>query len=233
MQIDIITIFPEMFKEVFDSSIIKRARIKKIVEINIHNLRDYTSDKHKKVDAPPYGGGPGMVMMPEPIFKAVEAVLRKDIKRKKQRVVLLSPQGRLLNQKIIKEYLNFEQIILICGRYEGVDNRVREALIDDEISIGDYILSGGEIPAMVFTDCLVRLLPGALGAEESKKYESFEQGLLEYPQYTRPQVFRGMKVPDVLLSGDHKKIQAWRQRKALEITLKKRPDLLKKEAENG
>ncbi len=231
MQIDIITIFPEMFKGVFDFSIIKRARQKKIVEINLYNLRDYTTDKHKKVDAPPYGGGSGMVMMPDPIFRAAERILRKNIARTKQRIVLLSPQGRVLSQKIVKEYLDFEQIILICGRYEGVDNRVRQALIDDEISIGDYVLGGGEIPAMVFVDCLVRLLPGALGDEASKKIESFEEGLLEYPQYTRPQNYRGMKVPQILLSGNHRKIQEWRKKKALETTLKKRPDLLKKEAE--
>jgi len=229
LRIDIITIFPQMFESVFSFSIIKRAQDKKLVKINIHNLRDYTHNKHKKVDAPPYGGGPGMILRPEPIFEAVEDILDPQIHRSKQRVILLSPQGDKFSQKKACSLLNFEQIILICGRYEGVDERVRLALVDEEISVGDYVLSGGEIPAMVIVDALVRLVPGVLGNENSPKYESFQEGILDFPQYTRPPVFRGMKVPQVLLSGNHQKIEKWRKQQSYKRTLKKRPDLLRKD----
>jgi len=218
MRIDIITIFPQMFEDVFSHSIIKRAQDKGILEVFIHDLRDYTQDKHRKVDASPFGGGPGMVMRPEPIFRAVESVLVPHIPRDKQRVILLSPQGKLLSQSMAKRLIRFRQVILVCGRYEGVDERVRDFLVDEEVSIGDYVLSGGEIPAMVVVDCLTRLLPGVLGDEDSKKFESFEGGLLDFPQYTRPRKFRGLEVPRVLLCGDHKKIEAWRRRQALKKT---------------
>jgi tRNA (guanine37-N1)-methyltransferase len=225
MRIDIITIFPKMFEGVFSESIIKRAQEKKKVEIHIHNLRDYSQDKHKKVDDRPYGGGSGMVMRPEPIFRAVEDIKSK-IKNKKSKVILLSPQGKRLNQELVKELARLKNLILICGHYEGVDERVKRYLVDEEISIGDYILTGGEIPVMVLVDCIVRLIPGVLGNKKSLKFESFQGNLLEYPQYTRPANFRGMKVPKVLLSGDHKKIEAFRKKEALRITLEKRPDLL-------
>jgi len=227
-----------MFEGVFRESIIKRAQEKKKVEIHIHNLRDYSLDKHKKVDDRPYGGGSGMVMRPEPIFRAVEDIKSK-IKNlptkesgsrhfvgEKSKVILLSPQGKKLNQELVKELAKLKNLILICGHYEGVDERVRRYLVDEEISIGDYILTGGEIPAMVLVDCVVRLIPGVLGNKKSLQFESFQGNLLEYPQYTRPANFRGMKVPRVLLSGDHKKIEAFRKKEALRITLEKRPDLL-------
>jgi len=225
MRIDIITIFPKMFTGVFSESIIKRAQEKKKVEIYVHNLRDYSPDKHKKVDDRPFGGGSGMVMKPEPIFRAVEDI-RSKIKNKKSKIILLSPQGKKLNQELVKELAKLKHLILICGHYEGVDERVRRYLIDEEISIGDYILTGGELPAMVLVDSIVRLIPGVLGNKKSLQFESFQGNLLEYPQYTRPANFRGMKVPEVLLSGDHKKIEAFRKKEALRITLEKRPDLL-------
>jgi tRNA (guanine37-N1)-methyltransferase len=227
MRIDIITIFPKMFEQVLNESIIRRAQNKGKVKIYIHNLRDYSQDKHKKVDDRPYGGGSGMIMRPEPIFRAVEDIKSK-IKNKKSKVILLSPQGKRLNQELVKELARLKNLILICGHYEGVDERVKRYLVDEEISIGDYILTGGEIPAMVLVDCVVRLIPGVLGNKKSLKFESFQGNLLEYPQYTRPANFRGMKVPKVLLSGDHKKIEAFRKREALRITLEKRPDLLNK-----
>jgi len=224
MRIDIITIFPQMFSTVFTEGIVRIAQEKKLLNIYIHNLRDFTQDKHKKVDAPPYGGGAGMVLRCEPIFKAVESVILD----KRSRVVLLSPQGRVLTQKRAKQFLKYQQLILICGRYEGVDERVAEYLADEELSIGDYILSGGEIPAMVLIDVLARLLPGAVGDKQSIEKESFEQGHLDWPHYTRPRVFRRWRVPKVLLSGDHRKIELWRKKKALEKTKENRPDLLKK-----
>jgi len=238
MRIDIITIFPKMFTGVFSESIIKRAQEKKKVEIYVHNLRDYSQDKHKKVDDRPFGGGSGMVMKPEPIFRAVEDIRSKikdlpmaksgsrQITGKKSKIILLSPQGKKLNQELVKELAKLKHLVLICGHYEGVDERVRRYLIDEEISIGDYILTGGELPTMVLVDSIVRLIPGVLGNKKSLKFESFQGNLLEYSQYTRPANFRGMKVPEVLLSGDHKKIEAFRKREALRITLEKRPDLL-------
>jgi tRNA (guanine37-N1)-methyltransferase len=223
---DILTIFPNIFESVFSESMIKRAVEKRLVKINIYNLRDFTPDKHRKVDDRPYGGGPGMVMRPEPFFRAVEYIKSK-IKNQKSKVILLSPQGKLLTQKLANQLSKYKHLILICGHYEGVDERVRKYLVDEEISIGDYILTGGEIPAMVLVDCLVRLIPGVLGEKESLTFESFQSNLLEYPQYTRPRVYRGLKVPDILLSGDHKRIAEWREKQALKITRQRRPDLLK------
>ncbi len=229
MRIDIITIFPEMFGPVLNESIIKRAQEKNKVKIYIHDLRDYTLDKHRKVDDRPFGGGSGMVLQPEPIFRAVNKIRDKGKGLSgKCRVVLLTPQGDKLVQIKAKKLLKYKQLILICGHYEGVDERVRQILADEEISIGDYVLTGGEIPAMVLVDCLVRIIPGVLGDKNSLNFESFEGNLLEYPQYTRPADFRGMVVPEILLSGDHKKIEVWRKQEALKRTGKKRPDLLKK-----
>lgn len=213
MKIDIITLFPEMFKEVFDVSIIKRARQRGLVKIKLFNLRDYSKDKHKKVDDKPFGGGPGMVLQPQPIFDAIS-----DLKTKDSKVILLSPQGEILTQSYVKKLTEWPHLILICGHYEGVDERVRQHLTDMEISIGDYILSGGEIPAMVLVDSMVRLIPGVLGNENSPINESFCDGLVEYPQYTRPANFRGMKVPRVLVSGDHKKIKNWRKKQSIKKT---------------
>ncbi len=245
MRIDIITIFPKMFEPVLNESIIKRAQNKRRVEIYVHNLRDYSCDKHRKVDDRPYGGGSGMVMRPEPIFEAVEDIKSK-VKRlplsiskaqagsrpdmkllsgRKSKVILLCPQGKKLNQKIAKRLTKFKHLILICGHYEGIDERVRKYLVDEEISVGDYILTGGELPAMVLVDCIVRLLPGVLGDKNSLNFESFAGNLLEYPHYTRPATYCGMAVPKILLSGDHKKIAEWRKKEALEKTEEKRPDL--------
>ena len=223
MRFDIITIFPEIFTAVFDSGIVRRAAEAGLIEIRIHDLRDYTHDRHHQVDDRPFGGGAGMVMKPEPLFRAVEALTNgaPDLN-----VALLSPQGRLFNQSVAEEYSNKPGIVLICGRYEGVDERVVEHLITDEISIGDYVLSGGEIPAMVVVDAVTRLIPGALGCEQSAERESFTGGLLDYPHYTRPAEYRGIKAPEMLLSGNHAEIERWRHRKAIEKTLRCRPDLI-------
>ena len=222
MKIDILTIFPEMFSGPFKESIIKRAQKKELVEIKIHNLRDWTEDKHKTVDDKPFGGGAGMVMKIEIIDKALN-----DLKTKKSKVILLTPQGKVFKQKMAQEYANLNHMILICGHYEGFDERIRENLIDEEVSIGDYVLTGGEIPAMVVVDSVVRLIPGVVGNDESIKDESFSKGLLEYPQYTRPADYRGKKVPEVLLSGNHAQIEKWRQEQAEKRTKKRRVDLLK------
>jgi len=227
LQLDIITIFPDIFGSYFNESIIKRAQKKKLVKINIHNLRKWTLDKHKTVDDKPYGGGAGMVMKVEPTFKAISEIKKSKIKNQKSKVILLTPQGKLFNQKIAKRLSKLKQIILICGHYEGVDERTRKHLVDEEISIGDYVLTGGELPAMVLADTIIRLIPGVVGKKDSVKYESFEKGLLDYPQYTRPENFKGWKAPKILLSGNHKKIQEWRMKKAIEKTKKRRPDLLK------
>jgi len=227
MLIDIITIFPEVCKPYLDSSILGIAQEKGKLEIHLHNLRDYTLDKHRKVDDRPFGGGPGMILTPEPVFRAVEAIKQTaDGRRQTAKVILLTPQGKTLNQKLAEKLSKRKHLILICGRYEGVDERVRESLVDEEISIGDYILSGGELAALVLTDSLARLLPGVLGHKDSNVRESFSNNLLEYPQYTRPADFRGLRVPQVLLSGDHKKIEEWRKHQAVKITKKKRPDIL-------
>ncbi len=227
LQFDIITIFPDIFDSYFNESIIKRAQKKKLVKINIHNLRKWTLDKHKTVDDKPYGGGAGMVMKVEPTFKAISEIKRSRIKNQESKIILLTPQGKLFNQKIAKRLSKLKQIILICGHYEGVDERTRKYLVDEEISIGDYVLTGGELPAMILSDTIIRLIPGVVGKKDSVKYESFEKGLLDYPQYTRPENFKGWKVPKILLSGNHKKIQEWRMKKAIEKTKKRRPDLLK------
>ncbi|UCG35039.1 MAG: tRNA (guanosine(37)-N1)-methyltransferase TrmD [Candidatus Omnitrophota bacterium] len=232
MIIDVITIFPKMFSPVVGESIIKRAQSKGLVKINLHDLRDYTRDPHQKIDASSYGGG-GMVFGPQPLFSAVEAVLGYKVyppqkKDPQKRIVLFSPQGKKLDQKRVKKFLRFERLVLLAPRYEGVDERVVRYLAEEEVSIGDYVLSGAELAAMVFIDSVVRLIPGVVSDQESVKKESFENNLLDYPHYTRPENFRGLKVPKVLLSGDHKKIEEWRQKRALENTKRKRPDLLKK-----
>jgi tRNA (guanine37-N1)-methyltransferase len=226
MRIDVLTLFPEMFEGPLRASILGRAIESGLVEVVLHNIRDYAEDKHHVVDDYPFGGGPGMVMKPEPLFAAVEAV--SAMHRANGRVVLLTPQGRLLNQALGDELAQRERLILICGHYEGVDERVREHLIDDEISIGDYVLSGGELPAMVLIDVVARRLPGALGSEESLAEESHAQGLLEYPQYTRPADFRGWQVPEVLLSGHHAQIATWRRQQSILRTARRRPELLER-----
>lgn len=234
MRIDVLTIFPKMFDAVIGESIIKRAIEKGVVEINIVDLRLFSKDKHKKVDDKPFGGGPGMVMNAEPFFEAV-SYIRQNTKdrRPKTKIVLLSPKGKKFNQNMASKLSKCGHMVLLCGHYEGVDERVTKHLADEEISIGDFILTGGELPGMVIIDSVVRLLPGALGDENSCKEESFsvengcDRPLLEYPHYTRPSDYNGMKVPDVLLSGNHEKIKEWRKREAVKITKKKRPDLLK------
>ena len=224
MRIDILTIFPAMFRGPFAESIVKRAVEKGLVEIHIHDIRQWASDRHRTVDDYPYGGGPGMVMKTEPLFAAAEAVLEQAPERGP--IVLLAPQGRLFRQEVAREFAREQRLALICGHYEGVDARVHEHLATDEISIGDYVLSGGELPAMVVVDAVVREIPGVLGAPDASAEESFTQGLLEYPQYTRPADFRGLAVPDVLLSGNHREIARWRRRESLLRTARRRPDLL-------
>jgi tRNA (guanine37-N1)-methyltransferase len=223
MRFDIITIFPEMFAGVFSGGIIRRALDKGLMEIAVHDLRDYTRDKHRQVDDRPYGGLEGMVLKPEPIFAAVEAVRREA----DSRVCLLSPQGARFDSETGRELARHRQVILICGRYEGVDERVVGHLADAEISIGDYVLTGGEPAAVVVVDAASRFVGGVVGKEESVRHDSFAEGILDFPQYTRPREFRGLKVPQVLFSGDHKKIDRWRRKKALEKTLERRPDLLR------
>jgi len=223
MRIDILTIFPEMFHAVLDTSIIKIARQKGVADITLHDIRDYSQDKHRKTDDTPYGGGPGMVMTCDPVFRAVEAVRTGE--SKDSRLVMLTPQGRTFNQKVARELAAKSGLILLCGRYEGFDERIRLGLKPDEISVGDYVLSGGEIAAMAIVDAVVRLLPGALGCGASAESESFEKDLLDFPQHTRPPEYRGMKVPDVLLSGNHAEIEKWRREQARKITRERRPDL--------
>ena len=207
---------------------IKRAVQKRLVAIQRHDLREFTHDRHRTCDDKPFGGGPGMLLKPEPIFEAVEKILGQRKKTRGRRFVYMTPQGKRFNQRVAKRLAKAGELIFLCGHYEGVDQRVIDALVTDEISIGDYVLTGGELPAMAVIDSVVRLVKGVLGKEESKEFESFSQNLLEYPQYTRPAVYRGLKVPPVLLSGDHKKIEFWRQKEAYKRTLKRRPDLLKK-----
>lgn len=227
MKIEILTLFPKMFGDILGESMLKRAQNKGALSIKVHNLRDWTSDNHKTADDKPFGGGPGMVMKIEPVYRALEE-LKKNTKSgtRNPKVILLTPQGRPLKQEIAKELAGEKHLVLICGHYEGVDERIRD-LADDEISIGDYILTCGEIPALVVIDSVARLIPGVLGDEESKKEESFESNMLEYPQYTRPAEFQGMRVPEVLLNGDHRKIEKWRKSEALKRTIKRRPDLIK------
>lgn len=235
MKIDVLTIFPEFFTQVFDFGIIRRAKLAGIVEINVHDIREFATDKHKMVDDRPFGGGDGMVLKPEPIFAAVEKIAgtrHRSEYAEGTRVVLLSPQGRVLDQAVARSLADeTRHMIVICGRYEGVDERVNEALVTDEISIGDYVLSGGEPAAIVLVDSIVRLLPNALGSDTSAENDSFSDGLLDHPHYTRPADFCGMKVPDVLLNGNHAEIEKWRREKAREKTRLIRKDLLK--GENG
>ena len=221
MRIDIITIFPEIFREVFDFGIVRRAREGNLVDVRVHDLRDFTTNKHRSTDDAPYGGGPGMVMKVEPLVRAVEAVTTDE-----GRLVLLSPRGAPLLQAKVQELSTVEQLVLVAGRYEGVDERFVLATGAEEISIGDYVLSGGEIPAMVVVDALVRLLPGAISDPKSAEQDSFSEGVLDYPHYTRPEEFRGLRVPEVLLSGNHAAIQKWRQQQALTDTEVRRPELL-------
>jgi tRNA (guanine37-N1)-methyltransferase len=226
MRIDILTLFPEMFRGPFDASIVARAVQQGIVNIALHDIRVWGEGRHRVVDDYPYGGGPGMVMKPGPLFDAVEAVRALD--PDPGRTILLTPQGRLLTQAVVDELAGLTRVLLVCGHYEGVDERVREHLVEDETSIGDYVLSGGELAAMVVVDAVVRRLPGALGSQESLAEESHAQGLLEYPQYTRPPDFRGWQPPEVLLSGHHEEVRLWRRRQSLLRTAHRRPDLLAK-----
>jgi tRNA (guanine37-N1)-methyltransferase len=221
MKIDVLTLFPGMFAGPLDESIVKRARSAGVLDLGIHNLRDYAHDRHKTVDDRPFGGGPGMLLKPEPIFEAVE-----DLATEKTHVILLVPAGRKFDQSIARELAAREHLLLISGSYEGFDERVREHLADDELSIGDYVLTNGALPAMVIIDAISRLLPGALGDDESSRDESFSDGLIEYPQYTRPADFRGWKVPEILLSGNHAEIAKWRLEQAKLRTRERRPDLL-------
>ncbi|WP_163182832.1 MULTISPECIES: tRNA (guanosine(37)-N1)-methyltransferase TrmD [Neobacillus] len=227
MQIDILTLFPEMFTGVLGTSILNKAAEKSAVQYNVVNFRDFADNKHATVDDYPYGGGAGMVLKPQPIFDAV-AFLKKKAESKKPRVILLCPQGERYDQRKAEELAKEEHLIFICGHYEGYDERIRENIITDEISIGDYVLTGGELGAMVVIDSVVRLLPEVLGNQESHLKDSFSTGLLEHPHYTRPADFRGLKVPEVLLSGNHKLIEEWRNKEALRRTFLRRPDLLEK-----
>jgi len=231
MKIDILTLFPDMFRSVLGESMLKRAQTKGLLKVNVHDLRDWTSDRHRTADDKPFGGGPGMVMKIEPVFLALK-YLEKGLrgKGKAVRKILLTPQGKKLEQGEVKRLAKYKNMILVCGHYEGLDERVR-SLVDEEISIGDYILTCGELPALVLIDAMARLIPGVLGHNESIKNESFEGGLLEYPQYTRPAVFEGMAVPEVLIGGDHKKIEKWRKSQALKRTSERRPDLLTRREE--
>ncbi len=224
MKIDVLTLFPDMFNNIFSESIIKRAISNNLVEINIHNIRDYSKDPHKKVDDTPYGGGAGMVLMCQPIFDAVKA-----LKTENSKVILLTPGGTLYKQKIAFNLSKEKHLILICGHYEGFDERIK-TVVDTEISIGDYVLTGGEIPAMIIIDSITRLIDGVI-RKESYESDSFTDNLLDYPTYTKPRVYEGLEVPSVLISGDHKKINEWRREKQIEVTKKNRPDLLK--GDNG
>ncbi len=229
MKIDVLTLFTGVFDAPLGVSIVGRARKNNIVEILIHDIRKFSRDKHGKVDDRPYGGGPGMVLKPEPVFEAVEFVRKGTAAGcPGERTILMTPQGKVFCEEAAKEFSGEEHLIIICGRYEGVDERVREGLVTDEISIGDYVISGGELAAMVVIEAVVRLLPGALGDENSTIEESFSSHFLEYPQYTRPVEYRGMKVPEVLCSGNHEEVRKWRRKEALRRTAKRRPDMLEK-----
>jgi tRNA (guanine37-N1)-methyltransferase len=228
MRIDILTLFPEMFTGPLSESMIKRARERGLVDLRLHDIRDYTRDKHRTADDRPFGGGPGMVLKPEPIFECFEAAVPQGTP-----LIYMTPQGRPLTQAKVRELAAGESFALLCGHYEGVDERVRAALVAEEISIGDYVLTGGELPAMVLVDAVVRLLPGALGDEDSARQESFTGGLLDCPHYTRPEVYRGMAVPQVLLSGNHGEIARWRRAQAEERTRQRRPDLICEDLTNG
>ena len=224
MQFEVFTLLPEVFPPYLESSILQRARQRGLIDVRVHNIRDYTHDRHHTTDDTPYGGGGGMVMKPEPVFEAVESVLGPQ--PGPVPLILLTPQGRVFTQRVAEEFARFERIAMLCGRYEGVDERIRQHLVADEISIGDYVLTGGELPALLIIDAVSRLIPGVLGDPTGAQDDSHSMGLLEYPHYTKPSEFRGWKVPEVLLSGDHAKIEKWRREQSLARTLKKRPDML-------
>lgn len=228
MRFHVLTLFPEMVMDGLDTSIIGRAIKNENIEIETVNIRDYSKDKHKKVDDYPYGGGAGMVMQAEPVYLAYKAVEEKILKRggSKPRVLYMTPQGKVFHQRMAEELAKEEDIVFLCGHYEGIDERVLEMIVTDNVSIGDYVLTGGELPAMVMIDSIARLVDGVLNNDESAKYESFANNLLEYPQYTRPEEFMGMKVPAVLLSGDHKKVEQWREEESIKRTMQRRPDLM-------
>ena len=234
MQFEVFTLLPEIFPPYLESSILNRARQKGLIDVRVHNIRDYTHDKHHTTDDTPYGGGGGMVMKPEPVFEAIETVLGLNPLQTQPEtasnipIILLTPQGRVFNQRIAEELSRHERIVLLCGRYEGIDERIREHLVTDEISIGDYVLTGGELPALMIIDAVSRLLPGVLGDPTGAEDDSHSMGLLEYPHYTKPPEFRGWKIPDVLASGNHAKINKWRREQALTRTFNKRPDMLEK-----
>ncbi len=234
MQFEVFTLLPEVFPSYLETSIIKRARERDLINVRVHNIRDYTHDKHHTTDDTPYGGGGGMVMKPEPVFEAIETVLGLNSDQTPPEpasnipIILLTPQGRVFNQSIAQELSAHPHIILLCGRYEGIDERIREHLVTDEISIGDYVLTGGELPALILIDAIARLLPDVLGDPTGAQDDSHAMGLLEYPHYTRPPEFRGWKAPNILLSGDHAKIDKWRREQALLRTFNKRPDMLEK-----
>jgi tRNA (guanine37-N1)-methyltransferase len=233
MQFEVFTLLPEVFPPYLESSILQRASQRGLIDVRVHNIRDYTHDRHHTTDDTPYGGGGGMVMKPEPVFEAVESVLGFTPNSASQQptpvpVILLTPQGRVFTQRVAEELSHHERIALLCGRYEGVDERIREHLVTDEISVGDYVLSGGELPALMIVDAVSRLIPGVLGDPTGAEDDSHSMGLLEYPHYTRPPEFRGWQVPEVLLSGDHARIEKWRREQALIRTLIRRPDILEK-----
>ena len=236
MKIDILTIFSGMFQGPLTESLIAKAREKKILEVNVIDIRSFSKDKHKKVDDKPFGGGAGMVMKAEPLYEAIKSagVKKRNCKYKnpynKPYVIYMSPQGKPLNSDIVKNLSKFKHLVILCGHYEGIDERIMN-FVDDEISIGDYVLTGGELPAMVLTDCVARMIPGVVKEEDSVKNDSFYNGFLDHPHYTRPAVFKGMRVPDVLLSGDHKKIEQWRKNESAQRTKKRRPDLIKRQSE--
>ena len=229
MRIDIITLFPEICRAPLNESMMKRAQENGVLELRIHNLRDWTNDKHHVVDDAPFGGGQGMVMKPEPIFVAVEEIRDREsrIENRESKVILMSPAGRRFDQRMAEQFSRESHLIIVCGHYEGVDHRVIEHLIDEEVSIGDYVLTNGAIAAVVLVDAIVRLIPGVLGDEQSAQDDSFREGLLETPQYTRPAEFRGWKVPEILLSGNHAQIAAWRKEQSKKRTRENRPDLLR------
>ncbi len=234
MQFEVFTLLPEVFPSYLETSIIKRARERDLINVRVHNIRDYTHDKHHTTDDTPYGGGGGMVMKPDPVFEAIETILELNTEPTPPRsdskipIILLTPQGRVFNQSIAQELSQHPRIFLICGRYEGIDERIREHLVTDEISIGDYVLTGGELPALILIDAIARLLPDVLGDPTGAQDDSHATGLLEYPHYTRPPEFRGWKTPDILLTGDHAKIDKWRREQSLLRTFNKRPDMLEK-----
>ena len=231
LRIDVITIFPGLFEAFLRGSMVGIAIRENLIGVAVHDLREHTTDRHRTVDEPPYGGGPGMVMKPEPLVAAIEAVAGPQGPERKARVALLSPQGRRLDQKRLEELAKEEHVVLVCGRYEGIDQRAIDLAVDEEISIGDYVLSGGEVPAMVLIEGMSRLIPGVLGNPESASRESFQRGVLEGPQYTRPAVFRGLEVPLVLRSGDHAEVERWRAERAREFTRRRRPDLIRDASE--